>query len=195
MQIGGFEPFSLCDYPGKPSAVVFTQGCNFRCPYCHNSQLIRRQNNLKGDSSLAVMEFLERRQGQLEGVVISGGEPCLQSELIPFLKSIKRLGFAVKLDTNGSYPETLEELFESKLLDFIAMDIKAPVAHYTRLAGTSVDTTRILESIEIIRESGCAYQFRTTWDKRFLSKEDLDDIRNLLPEESDYNVQECVLKL
>ena len=196
MQIGGFEPFSLCDFPGKPSAVVFTQGCNFKCPYCHNKQLIRHKSAKECSiDSESILKYLKRRQRQLDGIVVSGGEPCLQSGLFSFLKRTKELGFALKLDTNGSYPGELRKLIDANLLDFIAMDIKAPLAIYDKLAGISCNTDAIKESIEIISKSGCAYQFRTTWDKRYLTEEHLAEIRGYITEEAEYKIQECILDL
>ncbi|HPO83020.1 MAG TPA: anaerobic ribonucleoside-triphosphate reductase activating protein, partial [bacterium] len=125
MLIGGLHKLSLIDYPGKLSAVVFTRGCNFRCPYCHNPELIEDNGGDIIDEE-EVFSFLDERKGKLDGVVMTGGEPTLQSDIAEFLEKVKRLGFFVKLDTNGSYPERIKELIDRKLLDYIAMDIKAP---------------------------------------------------------------------
>lgn len=135
MQIGGLQKFSLLDYPGKISAVVFTQGCNFRCPYCHNPELVdpaRYQECLPEEE---IFSFLETRRGKLEAVTVTGGEPTLQKSLAPFLRRIKDMGFLVKLDTNGSRPDVLEELLRQKLIDYIAMDIKAPLEKYEAVTG------------------------------------------------------------
>ncbi len=192
MNIGGIQPFSLCDYPGLISAVVFAQGCNFRCPYCHNKELIPLKRKVTAEFTLEeAFLFLEKRQGQLEGIVISGGEPCLQLGLSSFLKDIKTLGYKIKLDTNGSFPEKLNRLISKGLLDYIAMDVKAPFNKYNKLAGVNVDLPVIHESIEIIKSSNLPHLFRTTWDKSLLMKEDLAAIEEMIPDLSKYIVQEC----
>ena len=148
MKIGGLNKFSLSDFPGKVAAVVFTQGCNFRCPYCHNGSLISAdilECCLIPEEEF--FEILQSRSKQLDGVVVSGGEPTIQADLPEFLAHIKSRGFLVKLDTNGSQPEVLREVLQSKLVDFVAMDIKAPLAIYDRLTGVRAPTSQILESI------------------------------------------------
>jgi len=190
MTIGGLQRFSLSDFPGRPSAVVFTQGCNFRCPFCHNGDLIR-QAGPGGEPWPAsrVLEWLAARAGRLDGVVVSGGEPTLQPDLARFLDRIKRLGFQVKLDTNGSRPEVLRELLSQGVADFIAMDVKAPPARYSELAGIAVDTARIRESIELIAGSGVPHEFRTTLVEELLSPQDLERIRAMIPASSPHRVQ------
>ncbi len=190
MRIGGFQPFSLCDYPGKVAAVVFTQGCDFRCPFCHNSQLIPTEvseEHLMPEE--AVVELLEARRGRIEGVVVSGGEPALQRELPAFLERLKRMGFAAKLDTNGSHPGVLRELLSQGLVDYVAMDVKAPPAKYDRLSGVAVDLSTILESVALISQSGVAHQFRTTVVESLLAPSDLQEIREMLPPNSPYRLQ------
>lgn len=127
MKIGGLQKLSLIDYPEKISAVIFTQGCNFRCPYCHNPQLVDVKLYQPCLEEKDIFRFLENRRGRLDAVVITGGEPALQDDLIPFIMDIRRLGFAVKLDTNGSRPRVLERLLRDGLVDFIAMDVKAQI--------------------------------------------------------------------
>ncbi len=179
MQIGGFVPFSLCDFPSHPAAVVFTQGCNFRCPFCHNGGLL----TLKAGSIPAgeVLDRLARRRGLLEGVVVSGGEPCAQPDLAAFCASVKRLGFAVKLDTNGSHPSALRELLAQGLIDYVAMDVKAPPELYARLAGVEVNWSVIQESLDILAACKVPHHFRTTVVPSLLSEGDLDEIVSLLP--------------
>ncbi|MGC9053845.1 MAG: anaerobic ribonucleoside-triphosphate reductase activating protein, partial [Candidatus Hydrogenedens sp.] len=126
MKIGGFQPFSLSDFPNCVSAIVFTQGCNFRCPFCHNPSLVLPELFLPPIPEEALIAFLNERKGKLDGVVITGGEPTIQSDLMKFVSEIKGLGYKVKLDTNGSNPEILKELIENNLLDYVAMDVKAP---------------------------------------------------------------------
>jgi pyruvate formate lyase activating enzyme len=172
MLIGGLQRFSLIDYPGKISAVIFTQGCNFRCPYCHNPELVGfdREDLIEEDY---VLSFLEERRGKIDGVVLTGGEPTLQSDLVDFLKEIKNLGFLIKLDTNGSCPEVIEELLEAKLLDYIAMDIKASLENYSEITNAKVDIGKIKRSIDVIMHSGVTYEFRTTVVKSQLKMDDI----------------------
>jgi|YelNatPaOPRAMG01_1025707.scaffolds.fasta_scaffold14896_3 pyruvate formate lyase activating enzyme len=172
MLIGGLQRFSLIDYPGKISAVIFTQGCNFRCPYCHNPELVGfdREDLIEEDY---VLSFLEERRGKIDGVVLTGGEPTLQSDLGDFLKEIKNLGFLIKLDTNGSCPEVIEELLEAKLLDYIAMDIKASLENYSEITNAKVDIGKIKRSIDVIMHSGVTYEFRTTVVKSQLKMDDI----------------------
>jgi pyruvate formate lyase activating enzyme len=179
VEIGGFEPFSLCDFPSRPAAVVFTQGCNFRCPFCHNGGLLA----LKAGSipTVEVLDRLAGRRGLLQGVVVSGGEPCLQADLAAFCTSVKALGLAVKLDTNGSRPSVLADLLARRLVDYVAMDIKAPPHLYAKLAGVAVEWDLIAESIRILAASGVPHQFRTTVVKPLLNDADLDEIASLLP--------------
>ena len=192
MKIGGFQPFSLSDFPGRPAAIVFSQGCNFRCPYCHNRQLWPRQSSTAPPLSPEdVLNFLAQRQGCLSGLVITGGEPTLQPDLVNFARDVKRLGMAVKLDTNGSRPEILEILLARRLVDYIAMDVKAPLAIYDRLCGVPVDPAVIRDAIHLIVASTVRYHFRTTFDRTRLSAVDLDAIKAMLPPRVDYRVQPC----
>ncbi len=164
MKIGGLQKLTLIDYPGKLACIIFLSGCNFRCSWCYSPELvvpekIKEHPELKKEELFA---FLEKRKGKIEGVVFCGGEPTVDPELLQFAGEIKREGFSIKLDTNGSNPEVLKELLENKLLDYIAMDIKAPIERYQEVTGVKVDTDKIKESIEIIKNSGIEYEFRTT---------------------------------
>ncbi len=176
MRIGGFQKFSLIDYPGRTCAVVFTQGCNFRCPYCHNPELVKPELFFESIPEEDVLEFLGRREGKLDGVTVTGGEPTLQPSLIKFLQRLKNMNFLVKLDTNGSHPEILEKAIELKLLDFIAMDIKAPLEIYSQVVCAPIDNGRISRSVDLIRQSGVPYQFRTTVVRSLLRLRDLEEI-------------------
>lgn len=191
MRIGGWVKFSLCDYPGTPAAVVFTQGCNFRCPFCHNGPLIpRRVPPGRLIPEAAVLDFLSERRGELQGLVISGGEPTLQADLDAFLRRVRRLGYLAKLDTNGSRPDVLRRLLSEHLLDYVAMDVKAPARAYVRLTGRrALSTDAIASSIRCIASSGVAHEFRTTWVKPLLTPDDLRDIRRMLPDGSAHRVQ------
>jgi len=189
MLLGGFLPLSLCDYPGKLAAVVFTQGCNYRCSFCHNGGLIARQPAISLPIAEVLADLKERRDF-LDGVVVSGGEPTLHADLKNFLSALKELGFAVKLDTNGSRPQVLRELLELRLLDYIAMDVKAPLSQYPALVGVSADIGAIQESIALIAESRVQHQFRTTFVTPLQSLEDLTSIRAMLPARSTHLIQD-----
>ena len=163
MIIGGFQKFSLIDYPGRICAIVFTQGCNFRCPYCHNPELVETkragQEGFKEDEILA---FLKRRKGKLDAVTITGGEPCLHKDLLKFLSAAKGLGYLIKLDTNGSFPSALASIITSHCVDYLAMDIKTAPDKYEQVVRKRIETDKILESIRLIMDSGLDYEFRTT---------------------------------
>lgn len=185
MIIGGLQKTSLLDFPENIAAIVFTMGCNFRCGYCHNPELINGEAKIE-----EVFEFLKTRQGKLDGVVITGGEPCLQKDLPEFIKQVKELGFAVKLDTNGSFPEMLEKVLPD--LDYVAMDIKAPLEKYSQIVNVDVDTSKILKSIEILKNGGVDYEFRTTVVKSQLSFEDFEKIGQLIQGAPRYYLQKFV---
>ena len=194
MRIAGLQPVSLCDYPGKVAAVVFTQGCNLRCPFCHNGGLIP----VEGQGLIPqeeVLKTLRSRSGLLDGVVISGGEPTLQSDLPVFIHQVRDLGLSVKLDTNGTRPEVIEALLANRLLDFIAMDVKAPFEKYPLLAGVDVPTTQIKASMGLVAASGVDHEFRTTFVRPLLADDDLEQIRRSLPPSSRHKVQDFIAPL
>ena len=174
--IGHLQKTSLIDYPGEISAVVFTQGCNFRCPYCHNPELVDPRRFTHPLDQDEVLSFLSTRKGKCDAVVITGGEPCIQPGLIPFMKTLKKMGYQVKLDTNGSFPEVLTEVLASGLADFIAMDVKAPVSRYPHVTRCVFDPDTVARSIRIIMGSGLAFEFRTTLARGLLSAEDVLEI-------------------
>ena len=191
MKIGGLIKFTLIDYPGRVSAVIFTQGCNFRCRYCHNPELVYPHMLQPSMPEEEVWAFLRRRKGTLEGVVVTGGEPTLQPDLIEFLTRVKELGYLIKLDTNGSKPEVLREAIEKKLVDFIAMDFKAPLEKYSLITGVEFEPTILQQSMDLIRTSGIAYEFRTTYDKEVLTDEDIKAMSDHVQGQH-YRVQECL---
>jgi len=193
MKIGGFQKFSLIDYPSKISAIIFTQGCNFRCPYCHNPELVDPKLFTYTLDEDSILTFLRKRVGKLEGVVITGGEPLLQHDLIEFIERVKEMGYLVKLDTNGSYPEILERLLAKNLIDYIAMDIKAPLEKYHDVVQTDVCTEKIMESITIILNSNIDYEFRTTVVKDLLTEDDLICIAKLIRGAKRYVLQKFVV--
>lgn len=198
MIIGGIEKLTLLDYPGKLAAIIFTQGCNFRCQYCYNPMLVwpfedgrlkyQRDHSQINESDL--FEFLESRRGKLDGIVITGGEPTLHNDLPEFAKKIKDMGFAVKLDSNGTNPDALIPLLRGvapagegvcePLIDYIAMDIKAPLAKYELVANVPVNLDNIQKSIEIIKSSGLPYEFRTTLVPGFHALEDIAAMGQLI---------------
>ena len=191
MDIGGLVPFSLSDYPGQVAAVVFAQGCNFRCPFCHNGSLIPMEvSSDRLISERTMLNFLRQRRRHLDAVVVSGGEPTLQVDLVEFVKEVKTLGYLVKLDTNGSRPKIIKTLIESRLVDVIAMDIKAPIEIYHRLAGIRLPVEPICQSIHLIAHSGIRHEFRTTVVDPLLSKEDVLAIQKIIPLGSHYRLQE-----
>ena len=176
MKIGDIQRFSLIDYPGRICATVFTQGCNFRCPYCHNPELVIPSLYSEGITDDEVFAFLKKRRGKLDAVNITGGEPTLQPDLIEFIERIRSIGYMVKIDTNGSFPEVLRELIDGKLLDYIAMDVKAPFEKYGEVTGSSIAPENIAESIKLIMDSGIDYEFRTTIAKTLLTETDIEKI-------------------
>ena len=177
MQIGGLEKNSLIDFPGKLSSVLFFSGCNFNCPYCHNPELaLGCPSRPAAVNFEEICRFLESRRGFLDGVVISGGEPTLQSDLIEVCSRIKQLGYAVKLDTNGSRPKVLKRLIDQCLVDYIAMDLKTDPLLYTAYIQRNCDPAPIFSSIQIIMQSGVDYEFRTTCVKPIVTRQTIENI-------------------
>ncbi len=192
MLIGGLKKSSLIDYPGKICAIVFTQGCNFRCPYCHNPELVKPELFEKSIPEEEIFSFLETRRGKLDAVEITGGEPTLQKDLLLFIKKIKDKGFLVKLDSNGTNPEIVKNAIKNKLVNYLAMDIKAPLEKYSKVVGADVDIKKIKKNIDLIMNSGINYEFRTTLVKSLLSKEDIIKIGKLIKGAKNYFLQKFV---
>lgn len=192
MRIGGFQKISLIDYPKKVAAVIFTQGCDFRCPFCHNPDLVLPEKFLPPISENEIFRFLTKRQGQLTGVVVTGGEPTIHQDLPAFLKKIKDLGYCVKLDTNGNNPDALKNLFDQKLIDYVAMDIKTSFERYAQAAGVSVHIENIQRSIDLIIASKGEYHFRTTVVHKFISEKELQEIKASLIQAKKYFLQAFV---
>lgn len=176
MVIGGLQKLSLSDYPGRISAIVFTRGCGFRCRYCHNPELVDPDLYVSPLAEDSVFSFLRSRLGLLDGVVVSGGEPTFHDDLPAFLARIKAMGFALKLDTNGSNPVMLRVLLEQRLVDFVALDVKAPFPAYRRVAGAEADPEAVRSSIGAVIESGIAHEMRTTFCGSLLSVGDMEEI-------------------
>ena len=174
--IAGIQAMTTIDFPGKLAAVFFSRGCPWKCRYCHNPDLRSNGNGSEGVPQQELHEFLERRAGFLEGIVLSGGEPTLHTRLPDFLRWIRGFGYATALHTNGYYPKMLNRIVRKKLVDYIAMDIKAPPAVYDRVTGTKNSCIAVARSIEIILASGIEYEFRTTYHPAVLSEQELMEI-------------------
>ena len=163
MEFSGLQKLAMVDYPGKLAATVFTGGCNLRCPFCHNAVLVLHPDQAEHLRQAAVLDFLSRRRGLLDGVVLSGGEPLLHDGAGDFLRRVQDLGFAVKLDTNGCFPDRLEQLLRDKLVDYVAMDIKNSPERYGETAGRSgLDLAPFRESVSFLLSGAVDYEFRTT---------------------------------
>ncbi len=190
MNLGGIQKSSFVDYPGKLSCVIFLSGCNFNCPYCHNPSLVRGSSEcpamLKGDG---LYDFLESRRDFLDGVVISGGEPTLQKNLVTLCERIKGLGYSVKLDTNGSRPKELKDLIERGLVDYVAMDIKTDPVCYNSLVASKCEPDNLLSSIRTIMDLSPDYEFRTTCVRGFVGNETIKRIVEIIEGANLYALQ------
>ena len=177
MIIGGLQKNSLTDYPGKLSCVLFLSGCNFNCPYCHNPQLVKCDSAYSDRfDEKSFYEFLENRKGFIDGVVISGGEPTLQKELVLLCIKIKEIGYLIKLDTNGSRPEAIKRIIDAGLVDYIAMDVKTDPLCYPPTIAKEYDPGQTLTSIETIMGSGIPYEFRTTCVKPIVDEQSIKSV-------------------
>lgn len=188
MNIQGYQKLTLLDFPGKTAATVFCGGCNLRCPFCHNASLVLtpREGENKEEE---VLSYLEKRRGILEGVCITGGEPLLQPDLTDFMEKVKKMGFSVKLDTNGGDPERLKRVLATGLVDMVAMDVKSSPETYSAACGKEVDVSRFLESIRLLREGTVPYEFRTTVVKGLHTEADFHSLAELLSGEERYFLQ------
>lgn len=190
MKIHGFQKLTLLDFPGKTAATVFTGGCNLRCPFCHNGDLVLNPSGVGEISEEEVLSLLEKRRGFLDGVCITGGEPLLARDIGAFIRKVKEKGFLVKLDTNGTLPIRLSELILSGNVDYIAMDIKNSLSSYPKTVGLDgFNTAGVEKSVEIIRNSGVDHEFRTTLVKELHSEKDIEDIGKWLSGEKKYFLQ------
>jgi len=180
MLISGIQKLTFIDFPDTPACIVFTLGCNFRCGMCHNPEFVLTEEVLKlKDSCIpeeAFFKFLNQRKGLLEGVVITGGEPTIMHDLIPFIEKVKKEGFKVKLDSNGSRPDIIEKIIQMNVIDYIAMDIKITPDRYKELTPRCVKPEKIKQSVRTIINSGIDHEFRTTMIKEFHDKKTLKDM-------------------
>jgi pyruvate formate lyase activating enzyme len=190
LPIVGLQRLSLVDYPGRLCSTIFTAGCNFRCPYCFNVEIVLEPNKLASISEEEVLELLKVRRGFIDGVCIGGGEPTLHGALPAFTRRAKLLGLKVKLDTNGSRPRMLRRLLEDELLDYVAMDVKAPLGRYREVVGAKVDVEAIRESIRILRRGRVDHEFRTTIVPGVLTEEDVREIARTLTGSKRYVLQQ-----
>lgn len=210
MYIGGFQKNSLIDFPGTIACVVFTRGCNFICPYCHNPGLIAGTAAPEGGGSavgsgsnhristrpdspdqIEILKFLNKRKGMIEGVVITGGEPTLQADLIDFIQTVRQMGYKIKLDTNGTAPRVLDTLFDQGLVDYLAMDIKTDTGHYPMVMKNPERLDQVMESILLIMEKAPAYEFRTTCAKPFVTPDIMKNIGRMIRGAATYVLQPC----
>lgn len=190
MRIGGFEKVTLIDFPGKIACMIYTIGCNFRCPYCHNPELVDETADELSEEE--IFKFLESRKGLLEGVVITGGEPTMHDDLLEFIEKIKNMGYLIKLDSNGTNPNMLKEAISRNLVDYIAMDMKSPLETYSQQVARPVDTDAIRESIDIIMKSDIGYEFRTTIVKQLLSVDAIESIAKSIQGAKRYYLQKFI---
>lgn len=177
MKILGFQKMTLLDYPGKVACTIFTGGCNFRCPFCHNALLVTQMQDAQEYTAEEILTFLRKRQGVLDGVCITGGEPLMNKDIFEFASQIKEMGYSIKLDTNGSYPDRLRKMIDDKLCDYVAMDIKNCKEKYPLTAGVEgLDVALIDKSVQILLENNVDYEFRTTVVKEYHTVEDMEKI-------------------
>lgn len=192
MKIGGFQKMTVLDFPGKIACIIFTHGCNFKCPFCHNARLVTEDGDFFDEEE--ILSYLIKRRGILDGVCISGGEPLIHGEAIfELMRKIKELGFLIKLDTNGYLPNKLKYAIDNGLVDYVAMDIKNSPDKYPQTAGIDiVDMEKIKSSIEIIMSSSVDYEFRTTVTKELHTPEDFVEIGKLIRGAKRYYIQNFV---
>jgi len=188
--IKGFLGTSLIDFPGRISSIVFTGGCNFRCPFCHNADLVLDYKNLPTLTENEILEKIKKRKGFIDGVEITGGEPLLYNDTLDFIKKVKELGYEVKLDTNGYFPEKLEEILDSGMVDFIAMDIKSSPEKYSYACGIEIDLNKIEDSISLIMNKAKEYEFRTTVAPKIVEEEDIIPMVKMIEGAEMYALQE-----
>lgn len=189
MEFGGFQKLTVLDYPGQVACIVFTKGCNFRCPFCHNSLLVEGKCETYKEEEILL--FLEKRKNVLDGIVISGGEP-LMHDIESFLVKVKELGYKIKIDTNGTYPKKLKNLVEKGLVDYVAMDIKNVCEKYPKTSGTDVSYNIIEESMEFLLSGKVDYEFRTTVLEEFHTTQDIENIAKKISGAKRYFIQNFV---
>ena len=189
MHIGGFQKMTMLDYPGKIACTVFTHACNLRCPFCHNAPLVTGEYTPVSEDE--ILSYLQKRKGILDGICITGGEPLLQKDIRSFIERVRALGLAVKLDTNGTFPEKLRELIDAKFVDYVAMDVKNSPERYAETTGLpTLDLSPIEESVRILKENRVPYEFRTTVVRELHSERDMQAIAKWLAGAERYFLQQ-----
>lgn len=188
MKLGGLQEISLLDYPEKICAIIWTVGCNFRCPFCYNPNLVYGKTDLLAEHE--ILSFLEERKGKLDALSITGGEPLLHEDIKDFITEVKEKGFLIKVDTNGTFPKRLHQLLDEELIDYVSMDVKAPSEKYHRLTGVQVDIDSIDQSIDIIMNKATEYEFKTTVIPGLLEKKDITDIASWIKGAKRYYLQQ-----
>ncbi|RJP86722.1 MAG: anaerobic ribonucleoside-triphosphate reductase activating protein [Desulfobacteraceae bacterium] len=189
MIIGGIQKNSFIDFPSKISCVLFTSGCNFDCPYCHNPELVRRTPTSKVIDLKEIFDFLKKRKSLLDGVVITGGEPTLHPDLFDFCLEIKGLGYPIKIDTNGSRPIVIQKLIDNHIVDYIAMDVKTSIERYSPVISKNCSPPDLKKSVLAIIQSGVAHEFRTTCVKSIVDAAEIEEISRLISGASLYALQ------
>lgn len=191
MIISGLQKLTLLDFPGYVACTIFTRGCNMRCPFCQNQGLVVPEHFDSKEiiPTQEIIEFLKSRKSRLQGVCITGGEPTLQTDLMKFIKQVKSIGYKVKLDTNGTNPEIIKTLLDNNLLDYIAMDIKNDLSRYELTSGVNEEKKSILKSIDIIKDAGIEYEFRTTVVKELHDEESFQNIAKIIGHVTNYSLQ------
>ncbi len=193
MQFSGFQKLTLLDFPEKTACTLFTAGCNFRCPFCHNAALVTHIDNSNYFTEEYVLDYLKKRQGILDGICITGGEPLMHNDLSEFIKKVKDLGYLVKLDTNGSYPEKLQSLIDSGLIDYVAMDIKNCKDKYLLTADCNdTDLSNVEKSVELLKQGKIDFEFRTTVVKEYHTVDDIKKISEWIAPAKKYFLQNFI---
>ncbi len=192
MIISGIQKTTFIDYPGKIASTIFLAGCNFRCPFCHNRNLVLNEQWLQKISPEEVLGYLKQRRKYLEGVCVTGGEPLIYNDIVSFIAAIKKLGLAVKLDTNGTNPRLLKDLYTQKLIDYVAFDIKASPEKYAEVSGVNVDMAKIKESVQIVMEGKIGYEFRSTILPRFHPEAEVEKMARFIKGAQLYYLQNFV---
>ena len=193
MVFHGFQKMTMLDFPGYVACTVFTPGCNFRCPFCHNSLLVTKLNENEMYSEDEILAYLKKRKGVIDGICISGGEPLMHDDIFDFVKKVKETGVLVKIDTNGSFPDKLKKLIDSGNIDYVAMDIKNCPEKYSKTTGIQdFDITPIRKSVELLLEGRIAYEFRTTVVKELHTPQDMVEIGELIKGADKYFLQHFI---
>ena len=189
MTIHGFQKMTLLDYPSKVACTIFTAGCNFRCPFCHNAPLVTRLRAEDAFTEDEVLSYLEKRRGLLDGVCVTGGEPLLQDDFLAFAAKVKSMGFSLKLDTNGSFPDRLREAIASGLVDYVAMDVKNAPKKYAATIGRDGFSDAVRESVALLKEGTVDYEFRTTVCREMQTPDDIEAIAEWIAGARRYFIQ------